>query len=1014
MKKVFALLVLVFLGNSTNISAQTAGFGSISGTVRDTTGARIPGASVTVANESKGISRELVSNEAGIFTAPALSPASGYTVTVKLASFSNWTARNIELQVGQEINLNVELAVAGAAAEVTVVEETPLLETTRSGVAAVVNSAQIQELPINGRRVDSFVLLAPATVSDGTFGLVSFRGNAGGNSFLTDGNDTTQQFYNENAGRTRISTQISQDAVQEFQVLSNGYAAEFGRASGGVINTVTRSGTNTVHGTGYWFFRNQDFNARDRYATINPDETRNQFGGSVGGPLLTNRLFYFVNGEFTRRDFPLVTRLINPNFFDSNGGFLQTCTASAAQCEAARRFLDRQFQTVERTANSELGFGKLDLMATPRNTISASFNAMRWVSPNGLQTQAVITSGAGIGDNANSTVRTRYGRASWTNIVNSSMVNEFRFGWFKDRLYDYVNPEFIPAETGTIGLTVAGQSNLGTAVNYPRLQPSEQRFQFVDNLSWTSGRHTIKAGVDISTTEDYIDNLRNRAGTYTYATWTNFALDFTANTTGAKRWQSFSQTVGNPIVAFRTTDYAFFVQDQYRANQKLTLNYGLRYDYSDLPAPKVTNPNYTQTARINEPKKNFAPRFGLAYALSDKTVIRAGYGVFHARFQGALLQTLFLANGVYQPSVFLQSSNSAEAAAGPVFPNALPLSSTNLPSGSVSITFAAPDFRNPYSQQADLSIERQLTNSTSLSMSYIWSRGVQINTTRDLNIGPEGDPVTFRINDSSGNQVGSYTTPTYRLANRIDTRYQRLIQVENGGRSYYDGFAVQLKKKMSRGFEGSVAYTWSHAIDTANMGGGSNTLFYDVLRSTYNGNYAADKGSSSLDQRHRFVVSSIVQPTFTSSSSAIARFLINNWQLAQITTAASAQATTTTLRVVGAPFTGAAFNTSLNGLGGSNRVPFQPFGNLDIDQIFRTDARLSKLLPINEQVKVYVNFEAFNVFNHVSNTFVNAEAYSASGGVLTPTPGLGNGTASQGFPDGTNARRAQFSLRVIF
>jgi len=1014
MKRFAALIVFLCLSQCPDVFAQAAGFGSISGVVRDATGARIPGASVTVANESKGISRELVSNEAGAFTAPALVPATGYSVTVKLAGFSDWSAKSIDLQVGQDISLNVDLKVAGTVSEVTVIDETPLVESTRSGVSQVVSSAQIQELPINGRRVDSFVLLAPAVVPDGTFGLISFRGIAGGNSFLTDGNDTTNQFYNENAGRTRISSQISQDAVQEFQVLTNGYSAEFGRASGGVINTVTRSGSNAVHGTGYWFFRNQDFNARDRYATINPDEKRNQFGGSLGGPIKRDKLFYFFNGEFVRRNFPLINRLINPTFFDGSGAFIQTCTASATQCEAARRFLDRQFQTLPREANSELGFGKLDWLATPRNTFSASFNGLRWISPNGIQTQAVLTNGNGIGNNANSTVRTRYGRASWTNVTSNSMVNEFRFGWFKDRLFDYVNPALIPNETGPIGLTVAGQQNLGTATDYPRLNPSEQRFQFADNLTWTMGRHTMKFGVDVSTVQDYLDILRNRAGTYTYATWSNFALDFSGNTTGAKRWQSFSQTVGNPILDFRTTDYSVFAQDQFRATNKLTLNYGLRYDFTNLPNPTVTNPAYSQTATIHEPKKNFSPRFGFAYSMSDKTVVRGGYGIFYARFQGALLQTLFLSNGVYQPAVFLQSTTPAELVAGPVFPARLPLSSTNLPSGSVSITFASPDFRNPYTQQADLSIERQLSRNMSLTLNYIWSRGIQITTSRDLNIGPEGAPVTFRINDASGNQVGSFTTPTYRLANRVDPRFQRVIQVENGGRSYYDALAVQLKKRMSKGIESSVSYTWSHAIDTANMGGGSNALFFDTIRSTYSGNYAADKGSSSLDQRHRLVATTIIQPAFTKSTGGVAKFLINNWQLTQITTVASSQPATATLRVVGAPFTGAAFNTSLNGLGGSTRVPFQPFSNLDIDKVFRTDARVSKLLPLTEQVRLYVNFEAFNVFNHVSDTFVNTEAFSSTGGVLTPTPGLGVGNQSQGFPDGTNARRAQVSLRVVF
>ena len=212
----------------------------------------------------------------------------------------------------------------------------------------MINSSQIQNLPINGRRVDSFVLLSPGVVPDGTFGLLSFRGIAGGNSFLTDGNDTTNQYFNENAGRTRIATQISQDAVQEFQVLIDGYSAEFGRASGGVVNTVTRSGSNDMHGTAYWFFRNQDFNARDPFAATNPPETRHQAGASLGGRIVPDKLFYFFNGETTRRDFPLSASITSPPFFDANGRFVATqpngqptcgAPATAEQCATAVELL---------------------------------------------------------------------------------------------------------------------------------------------------------------------------------------------------------------------------------------------------------------------------------------------------------------------------------------------------------------------------------------------------------------------------------------------------------------------------------------------------------------------------------------------------------------------------------------------------------------------------------------------------------------------------------------------------
>jgi len=560
MNKKSLVVALLLLCLPAGLLAQAvAGFGGISGVVRDASGAVVPSANVIVENASKGIRRTLTSNDAGIFAAPALVPASGYAVRVNKTGFQDFEMKDIEVQVGQNVNMNVPLAVADAATQVEVSDAAPIVESTKTGISQVVNSKQIQELPINGRRVDAFALLTPAVVADGTFGLISFRGIAGGNAFLTDGNDTTNNFYNENAGRTRISSQISQDAVQEFQVLTNGYSAEFGRASGGVINTVTRSGGNNLHGTGYWFFRNQDFNARDPYATVNPKERRDQFGGSIGGPIKKDKIFYFFNGEATRRDFPLVASLTQPPLFNAAGTFVGTCAATPAQCSAAQDFLKRQFQVLDRTANSELGFAKLDFRPTERHAVSLSFNYLRWISPNGIQTQAVLNNGNGVGNNANSTVRTRYGRASWTYIPTNNIVNEVRYGWFKDRLFDDVSESLIPALTGRVQISVQGQGNLGVADSYPRLNPSENKHQIADNLTWTVGKHTVKFGGDFVTARDYNNVLRNQNGTYSYPTFTAFAQDLTGNTTGAKRWQSYSQRFGNPIVDTTIRDFSFYV-----------------------------------------------------------------------------------------------------------------------------------------------------------------------------------------------------------------------------------------------------------------------------------------------------------------------------------------------------------------------------------------------------------------------------------------------------------------------
>ena len=284
MRKVLALSIcaLVFVAGA--YAQATAGLGSVSGTVRDATGAVIPGATVVVANEGKGIKRTMNSTDAGVFAAPALVPSSGYSITVTKQGFATYEVKDFEILVGQNVDFKVGLQVGAATTKVDVSAEAPMVEDTKTGVTATVGEDQIDNLPINGRRVDSFVLLTPAVTNDGEFGLVSFRGIAAGNAFLTDGNDTTNSFYNENAGRTRIGSQLSQDAVQEFQVLSNGFSAEFGRAMGGVINTVTKSGGNDVHGTGYWFFRNRTLEAADRYSNgIKAPEWRHTAGGSIGG-----------------------------------------------------------------------------------------------------------------------------------------------------------------------------------------------------------------------------------------------------------------------------------------------------------------------------------------------------------------------------------------------------------------------------------------------------------------------------------------------------------------------------------------------------------------------------------------------------------------------------------------------------------------------------------------------------------------------------------------------------------
>jgi hypothetical protein len=1001
-------------------SAQP-GTATIVGTVRDPSGAAVPDAAVELENRARGIRRSLKTDSEGAFSLLGLVPATGYRLTVTKAGFSEYVLESIKLQVGEEVNFLVPLTITPARARVSVDESATITGQYRTEVSQVVGNSQILNLPINGRRVDTYVLLTPAVVPDGVAGLVSFRGVAGGNAFLTDGNDTSNQFFNENAGRTRISTQISQDAVQEFQVLTSGYSAEYGHASGGIINTVTRSGSNIWSGTAYLFYRDRSLNARDRYSSVNPPEKRYQGGASLGGAIVKDRLFFFLNGEAHRRDFPLVSSLSRPPLFDAGGAFIGKCDATAQQCGAALQFLRRNFQVLERKANSELAFGKLDWTPSERNQVSASFNYLRWLSPNGFQTQAVLNNGEGVGANGNSSVRTRYARLAWKFVPGGTRINELRLGWLKDRHSDNINPLLAPPETGLVQITVEGQANLGVSAELPRIDPSENRFELADGYSMLSGRHTWKFGAGVIRTQDFVKYLRNRNGSYEYGDFTSFALDFSGNTTGARRWQTYSQRFGNQIFDENIRDYDAYAEDQLRLGPQVSLKLGMRYEYATLPQPSPVNPEFPDHARIPSVKTNLAPRIGLAAGFNgSRDVIRAGYGIFYARYHGGLMSTFFQENGGDQQPVHLEQRFLGDPTFGPVFPRALP-AFTGLPSSAdpafssaIDLTFPSKDYRNPYTHQADLTLEHAFSPSLSVSASYLWSQGLCLTTVRDWNVGPPGAPAYYSVQDAQGNAVGTYSVATYRLVNRINPRWRRVNGVESGGRSYYNALVLQLRQRLYKGIEGFAAYTWSHAIDFNQGGGADNIFFGDGPRSLWNGDYRADKASSQLDQRHRLVVSSTYEPPLTGRTGSVARFLLANWRLSQISTFASAQPATPTILVSGVPFPGAAFNSTLNGFGGSTRSPFDPPSSLDIDRIARTDARITKILRFAGRRQVHVNFEAFNVFNRVSNTSVNTAVYEARNGVLRPLPHLGEGVASQGYPDGTNARRAQVSLRAIW
>ena len=388
---------------------------------------------------------------------------------------------------------------------------------------------------------------------------------------------------------------------------------------------------------------------------VNPQDWRHQAGVSVGGPILKDKLFFFFNGELQRRDFPLFdSNITNPNLFSSPTSIKPSACgapATAAQCAAAEQYIlsRAEPQLVPRTSDVNLLFGKIDYQINENNRASFEMNYVDFRSPNGIQTQLALTNGNGVGNNANTTVFDRTAKAGLTSILSPQLVNEFKFGFFKDRQYDPNSPSLLPS-VGPIGLSITGTyniSNIGYSTNYNRLDPSEQRYEVGDTLSYTAGKHSLKFGYDFASVEDYVSLLTNPYGTYTYASLTAFAQDFSGATTG-KHWTTFAQKFGNPVVDTTIFENDVFFQDEWHATPKLTISPGVRYEKELLPEPTQVNPVFPLTGHIPQTNGNVMPRFGVAYALNDKTVLRGDYGMFYNRYVSATVSNFFTSNGLYQ------------------------------------------------------------------------------------------------------------------------------------------------------------------------------------------------------------------------------------------------------------------------------------------------------------------------------------------------------------------------------
>jgi hypothetical protein len=1004
MKTTFGLFLLAVVC-ATGVDAQSvAGYGAVTGTVRDANGEGIPDSTVLLSNESMGVRRRMMSTDDGTFDAPSLAPAKGYSLKVTRKGFVDWKSTVFDVSIGQILNFTVMMqAEGGSIPDVDPAKALAPVDDTRVGVSTLISRPQIDGLPTSDRRLDELVLMAPTVSIDSALGVIAFQGLPFYNSFLVDGISTANTFYF--LQRPGIANQISQDAVEEVQVLVTDASPEFGRYMGGTVNTATRSGSNSFHGAGYGYFAKPTLSSAERYALGRSlFQKQDQEGGSVGGPVVPGKVFFFLNAELLTGNFEDMNRITSPMIADSTGSSVlsSNCKATATVCAAAIKFIQPQMNVVSPLSQRlETGLAKMDYRRSDRDTFGVEANAMNSRFPQGAQTGNVAPDGGllGIG---NSTDDVRYGRASWIHAPSAAAINEARFGMFEDRFSDPASQSNL--STGNVGIDVAGVT-LGATHPYPTAV-TERRYQLVDNFSLTTLSHSLKLGFDVSQTRDLINELANSTGTYFYSSLTAFAQDLV--TVNSRNYSLFTQTLGNPVRSLRMREAHVYVQDTWKATRNLTISGGLVWEKTkpSQPSEAATNTVYYNTGTIPSRTLNLTPRASLAYLFSPRTAFRASYGWYYAPFTGQVVDALFLGNGVYQTSITVNPNQTGAL----VFPKVFAPTAT-LPNGVTNIMYAESKFRQPYTQQATAAFERRLTKDTDLTVNLTNVRGFKLWSATDLNLVAPTVTETYTIDNGSNQATSTFATNVYTARN--DGTKAHVFQFTNGGSSWYNAVAAQLRKQVARTLSVQASYTWSHSIDDVN----GPPVVPGIPANTTPGDSADDRGNSAADQRHRGTVNWLWQPTVIKSDSPFARFLLNGWEVSGIATLASPQHRTPVLIAGAQQFSGITmtYTNSLNASGGWSRVPNEGVGTLTTgSNQYTVNGRLTRTLPFTERVKGMLMFEAFNVLNNQYTTAINTLAYTVTTGVLRPAPGVGAAIAADGYPYGSSARRCQIAFRLVF
>jgi len=1061
-------LALVLAAQITSAWTQAPVEGAIRGVASDQVAAAVAGAVVEASDESRGLRFTTSCDARGGFVLAHL-PAGIYAVKIGAPGFATLTLDRIAVEAGGTSELALRLKVAGARDMVTVTDDedagiADVEQPSGAAISSVVGLRELETLPVNARRWQSFALLAPganAGDADANSALVSFRGQAvTQNSTSIDGADDDDSFHAVSRGaggasdedsnasaqnetgvepggarrsaaswrRSGAAYTFSQEAVREFRVNTQNYSAMYGHGAGGSVAAISKSGTNALHGTGFYMLRTSAWDAANPFsvatgyrdgavttAYVKPPDLRQQFGGTFGGAAVRDKLFYFYAFDQQRRGFAGVSAPGDPNFYAltaTQRALLANRGVSTAKVNAALNYLDSLTGRVDRRDDQTINFVKLDWQATAKNRVSVQYNRVRSAVPAGLRGAPVVNRGVASLGSGYTKVDAAVGRWMWAGSAH--FTNEVRAAFGRDFQFELAQtplPQEPAIGIGGLAPEIAiGPNGLafGTPAGVGRTAyPNERRVQVADVATWSVGRHLLQLGFDVSAIHDDVSALDNIVGTFRYDSGAtngragglvDWITDYTFNVHAYPNggcpsinaaahlfcFQSYTQSFGEQAVSWPTRDWAGFVEESWRPRANLSIHAGLRYEYELLPLPQHPNAvldtsfgSAGATSVFPEDRNNFGPRIGVAWAPfgAGRGVVRIGYGVYYGHVPGATVR-----------SALVNTALAASATSVRITPNTV----TNCPQvenqgfGYVCAYVAAPPaavaattsatvfsrrFRTPMVQQGSFALERGVGANVVVSATYLMNIDRQLPGSVDMNIAPSTGTKTFQLQGSSGaagvRDGDTFVLPVY--AARVNGSFGPVTAVTSNISASYNALTLEARRRSRRSPEFRAAWTWSKAIDDGQSIGavpGINAQL-DPFTVRY------DRGLSRLNFPHKLVLSAVWEPRLKTSERWLAS-VANGWLVSGIFHETSGRPYSYEI------FGGTRLNggrESINGAGGAVYLPTVGRNTLRLPDTSRLELRVARTMRVTEHVRVRGAVEAFNLFNRVNYTGVQQRAF---------------------------------------